>query len=258
MGCQQRNMSYISKHISRRLKELRGLRSQREIANAAEIGTSQYSRYERGAAVPSDEVLERISKALGCYVEDIIGAGEPISGIPKISTKDSYHYLANAIGSRLGVLRREVALDMEEVAQRAGIPLALYKKFELCQDIPDDDTLAALANALNINIVNLVGDAGSFDFIRGEQTFIDFSQKHFSDFSREEIKEAARNYHLVQAMTANDIHARLDSALKMNKELIEDVRALTNENLRLRHQLADLRSKLEISTIFKKSLENEQ
>ncbi|MDO4801251.1 MAG: helix-turn-helix transcriptional regulator, partial [Prevotellaceae bacterium] len=50
-----------TKAIGNRLKELRGSRSQSEVANALDISISALSMYENGERIPRDDVKIRIS-----------------------------------------------------------------------------------------------------------------------------------------------------------------------------------------------------
>lgn len=53
------------------LKELRGLRSQREIAQNIGVCTSSYSMYERGQRTPSDKIKMRIADLYGMSVQEL-------------------------------------------------------------------------------------------------------------------------------------------------------------------------------------------
>ena len=50
-----------AKAIGNRLKELRGNKSQSEVANALDISISALSMYENGERIPRDDVKIRIS-----------------------------------------------------------------------------------------------------------------------------------------------------------------------------------------------------
>lgn len=57
--------------IGRKLVELRGDRSQREVADALKISDSAISAYEQGDRVPRDEVKKRIAEYYGETVGSI-------------------------------------------------------------------------------------------------------------------------------------------------------------------------------------------
>lgn len=54
-----------------KLKELRGTRTQAEIAQDLKITKSSYAMYERNERTPRDEVKVRISNLFGVSVQDL-------------------------------------------------------------------------------------------------------------------------------------------------------------------------------------------
>ena len=56
---------------SERLREMRGEKSQSEVAKALEISDSALSAYENGDRVPRDEVKVRIANYYGKTVQEI-------------------------------------------------------------------------------------------------------------------------------------------------------------------------------------------
>lgn len=50
------------KKIGKKLVELRGMRTQKEVAKAINVCQSTYSMYEKGERIPSDEVKKRIAE----------------------------------------------------------------------------------------------------------------------------------------------------------------------------------------------------
>ena len=57
--------------LGRRLRRLRGDRSQGEIGAQAHMKQTQYSRYESGGSWPGSAVLKRLADALGTTVEEL-------------------------------------------------------------------------------------------------------------------------------------------------------------------------------------------
>ena len=53
------------------LKELRGVKSQAEIASSVGVTKSSWAMYERGERVPRDEVKVKIAKYFGKSVQEI-------------------------------------------------------------------------------------------------------------------------------------------------------------------------------------------
>ena len=59
------------KEIGSRLRELRGKRTQKEVANALGITFSAVSSYELGNRVPSDEMKVKLANYYDVNVQDI-------------------------------------------------------------------------------------------------------------------------------------------------------------------------------------------
>lgn len=233
-------MSYISHHIGKRLRMLRGLRSQKEIAKGAGLSPSQYSRYERGGVIPSDEVLWRLAKSLGCKVVDILESDL----IPQEeSTGKTYHHLGLVLGSRLAFLREKKAGNIEEFAAKVGMPMDKIVKFEMGQEMPDDRAIVSLAKALGVEIEDFLGGAGTAEYFKDQIELIET----FADLNDEDASEARYvKYHTQHidkaAETMKDI---LYSALNRESDLINQTRQLARENWDLRKQLAEMRALLE-------------
>ena len=60
--------------IGSKMRELRGDRSQQEVAESLGISKSAYAMYEQGNRVPRDEVKVRIAKLYGVSVLDLFFA----------------------------------------------------------------------------------------------------------------------------------------------------------------------------------------
>lgn len=60
-----------AKLIGARLRELRGDRSQQEVASAIGVEVMTISNYERGERVPQDELKIKLAKYYGKTVQDI-------------------------------------------------------------------------------------------------------------------------------------------------------------------------------------------
>lgn len=59
------------KRIGKKLVELRGTRTQKEVAQAINVCQSTYSMYENGERLPSDDVKKRIAEYHKCSVQFI-------------------------------------------------------------------------------------------------------------------------------------------------------------------------------------------
>lgn len=60
--------------VGEKLKELRGNRSQAEVAKAVMVSDSAISSYENDERVPRDDVKKRLAKYYGSTVQDIFYA----------------------------------------------------------------------------------------------------------------------------------------------------------------------------------------
>ena len=60
-----------AKMIGARLKDLRGDRSQKEVADAIGVEVMTISNYERGERTPQDEIKVRLADYFGKTVQDI-------------------------------------------------------------------------------------------------------------------------------------------------------------------------------------------
>ncbi len=60
-----------SSEIGKRLIQLRGSRTQKEVADAVRITPMAYSYYESGDRIPRDEIKVRIAKYYGVSVESL-------------------------------------------------------------------------------------------------------------------------------------------------------------------------------------------
>lgn len=63
-----------TKSIGETLRNLRGVRTQNEVANACNITVQALSSYERGERIPRDEVKIRLASFYGLTVQDLFFA----------------------------------------------------------------------------------------------------------------------------------------------------------------------------------------
>lgn len=58
-------------YAGERIRELRGKRTKREVANALGVSVSSYVKYERGERTPRDAVKRRMAEYFGVTVSSI-------------------------------------------------------------------------------------------------------------------------------------------------------------------------------------------
>lgn len=81
------------KLLPERLKEARGTRSQREVAEALGIKQTAYSRYEQGVNTPGAEVIYKICITLNVSADWLLGLSNTNTGIEQAK----YNALKEAI-----------------------------------------------------------------------------------------------------------------------------------------------------------------
>jgi len=230
-------MSLVGQYLGARLVELRGQRKQKDVAEKAGMSPSQYSRYERGAATPSDVVLMEIAKALGCSIQQIFNFALPTTG-KKCEDSENYLVLGAIIGGRLMAFREERCLLLPEIAAAAEIPEELYIQYELGQQIPGDRDILKIANALNIDTELLVGGLSTPEYLKN----LDNINKYLG--INREGGEFLRQEDQLLRQSADTLQSTLDTALEREAALLVQVRKLSRENWDLRYQLAKLRALL--------------
>ena len=66
----------IAAWVGRRLKELRGGRTQKEFADLLGLSQAQYNRYETGKRLAHDKVLEQVASVCGLSPEQVVWGDE--------------------------------------------------------------------------------------------------------------------------------------------------------------------------------------
>lgn len=63
----------VNPMLGKRLKELRGKRTQEEIANKLGLSRARYSHYENGRSEPDTEMLQKMADFFGVSVDYLLG-----------------------------------------------------------------------------------------------------------------------------------------------------------------------------------------
>ncbi len=75
----------IAAWVGRRLKELRGGRTQKEFADLLGLSQAQYNRYETGKRLAHDKVLEQVAAVCGLSPEQVVWGDEvPAASQPRL------------------------------------------------------------------------------------------------------------------------------------------------------------------------------
>ncbi|MBU1275815.1 MAG: helix-turn-helix domain-containing protein [Proteobacteria bacterium] len=70
----------IAAWVGRRLKELRGGRTQKEFADLLGLSQAHYNRYETGKRLAHDKVLEQVAVVCGLSLEQVVWGDELPAG----------------------------------------------------------------------------------------------------------------------------------------------------------------------------------
>lgn len=68
----------IAARVGRRLKELRGGRTQKEFAGLLGLSQAQYNRYETGKRLAPDRVLGQVAELAGLVPEQVVWGGDAL------------------------------------------------------------------------------------------------------------------------------------------------------------------------------------
>ena len=102
------------KALSRTLKSLRGTRTQKEVAQTANIPTSTWCKIEQGRQLPRDSTFTRIAVALDCSVPDL----ERIISENTLEEIEHASGAGSALSSSRG--RSGMSLDLTGVPENAA------------------------------------------------------------------------------------------------------------------------------------------
>lgn len=92
----------MTKSVGERLRELRGKRSQAELAEISGISRSYINSVERGVQEPSRKFLQALRERLGVNGDWLLyGAGEPLVPLSERSPLERTHALERMMGERL-------------------------------------------------------------------------------------------------------------------------------------------------------------
>lgn len=102
--------------------------TQRQLAQAAGLSRASIANYEAGVTLPAVDALFQIAKATGVWVSDFLPSGAPVT---------------------LPLLRAELGLSQDELAERLGVSRGTYARWEQGKAAPNAEQAAALSRALS-------------------------------------------------------------------------------------------------------------
>ena len=71
-------MTFDKRVVSLRFRQLRGKRTQREVAAGIGVSSNLYAMYERGERMPKDKDKPKIAEYFGLSIEDLFYSDEAI------------------------------------------------------------------------------------------------------------------------------------------------------------------------------------
>lgn len=102
--------------------------TQQQLARAAQLSRASIANYEAGVTLPAVDALYRIAQATNVTVRDFLPSGTP---------------------SSLPLLRAELGLSQEELADLLGVSRGTYARWEQGKAAPDADQAEALSRVLS-------------------------------------------------------------------------------------------------------------
>jgi transcriptional regulator with XRE-family HTH domain len=134
----------IRKVVANNIKTLRMSLNlnQEELAKMAGLERTNISRLEKGAANPTIETLEKLAKALGSTVNQLLD--------PKLEEDPG------AIADNLEAIAHEKGMSQKQVAYKSGLGLDSIAGFFSGEKKPSVESTKALSRALNVNPIDIL------------------------------------------------------------------------------------------------------
>ena len=132
-----------------RLKELRlqnGYKTQGDLAKVLFVNQTAVSQWERGATLPSSQMLLKLSELYGESVDYLLGRTEERS--PRSLTWSM---------NRLKELRKDRKETQEDIANMLGVDRTTYSKYESGASEPSFEILLKLSQIFNVSTDYLLG-----------------------------------------------------------------------------------------------------
>ena len=131
----------------KRLRTAKGIKQKEMAEDILGIPRSTYSNYENDNRVPDNDSLELIAEKLGLTVNELI-SGE----------NDSNSQKKQSLGERIKKLRKAKGLTQSDLAENINKSLRMVQKYEANDVAPGLDVIDNIAEALEINRLELLRD----------------------------------------------------------------------------------------------------
>lgn len=217
--------------IGMRLVRLRGNRKQQDIAQAAGMDQPQLSRYERGKAIPSNEVISRLATALKCSEKEIL---EPLTfeeGKVFLSNLEPAKQMAKAFGA--GVASKMADSTPGQVHRKTKIPTEIVEKILRGEMTPTKWVVEKLSEHFDCDPDDL------FPLYVDNDIYFDVISIS-SDFEGIDLKGEV--WEAFQSMTKS-LESKIFALVHRTEALLDELKLLKLENTELRNELKKLNNK---------------
>jgi len=133
-----------------RLRQLRLAKgwTQTRWSEESGIDVATISRYEKGDSTPNVDTLDRLARALGLDLADFVRHEQPR---PTVTPP-----FLELLGARIRARRTAAHLSVSQLALQAEVDARSISRFESGEMSPTLPTLARLANALRLELAELL------------------------------------------------------------------------------------------------------
>ncbi len=208
--------------LGKRIKLLRESRNltQLELSKLVNISNTTLSQYESGHRAPSDGIKIKIANYFNVSVDYLLGNTDnpkPIENIIKeVGAEYNPHqhlegaFLNNIIGKRIEKLRYKKGWSLREMGKRTQLSHDFISRVEKGETTPSFSSLESIAEALGIDIVELIADKNKY-------------------VKKEDLPNELRDLDLDYIILARELK---EANIKPNtiRELVSTFKKLTGEN----------------------------
>lgn len=166
-----------------------------------------------GKRLPTTDELFVLAKGFNCDIDALV-SGIPFDEISNIPFDNSFSLLANYIGQRIKSIRGTKSI--EDVTSKAQILITKYKLFEEGEAVPNNSTLARIANALNCPISDIIGNEPTYGHKVGSDDLGDYVLSEILDSTKKQLKECQNQ---VEILMAERLEIRKRLAIKAVDDL---------------------------------------
>jgi transcriptional regulator with XRE-family HTH domain len=135
----------VKKLLNKRLINLRGKRTQQEIADKLGISRARYSHYETGRSEPDNDMVPKLAAIFGVTTDYLLGNHIPV------------------FPQNLKAVMDKKSLRPKDIASAANANLETVNNWLDGKDVPDNDIINKLALILNVSADYLLGRSSTME-----------------------------------------------------------------------------------------------